>query len=327
YLGLSPTYLNGRDRRDDGDAAHRCNIRYFTPEQKKLCIKDDDILQVIARGARKGIQECQYQFRTRRWNCPTKNSTDVFGKVLQIKTRETAFIYAIQAASVMHEVARACAKGELKTCGCDSNIRNQKTDGEFEWGGCSHDINHANLFVSQFVDSTEIKVKAPGQMNLWNNEAGRLAISGEMKLLCKCHGVSGSCSIKVCWRTTDNFRKVGKNLKEKFDGASHVKYSKKKQKFKPRNKFQKLPDKTDLVYIKESPDYCTPNHKTDSLGTKGRLCNSTSQGLDGCQLMCCGRGYYTTVKQVEEDCDCKFIWCCEVKCQRCKYKIQQNFCN
>lgn len=36
------------------------------------------------------------------------------------------------------------------------------------------------------------------------------------------------------------------------------------------------------------------------LGTKGRLCNATSYDMDGCKLLCCGRGYQTVIQEVEE---------------------------
>nr|CAD7435818.1 unnamed protein product [Timema monikensis] len=63
------------------------------------------------------------------------------------------------------------------------------------------------------------------------------------------------------------------------------------------------------------------------LGTRGRLCNRTSLGLDGCRLLCCGRGYQTRVRDVEEKCRCRFVWCCNVVCERCRYKKEEHICN
>uniref|UniRef100_T1IPG9 Protein Wnt n=1 Tax=Strigamia maritima TaxID=126957 RepID=T1IPG9_STRMM len=54
----------------------------------------------------------------------------------------------------------------------------------------------------------------------------------------------------------------------------------------------KPPTKEDFVYLEGSPDYCEPNKKTGSMGTHGRICNHTSPGVEGCDLLCCGRGYH-----------------------------------
>lgn len=42
---------------------------------------------------------------------------------------------------------------------------------------------------------------------------------------CKCHGMSGSCSVKTCWMRLPTFRVVGDSLKDRFDGASRVQVS------------------------------------------------------------------------------------------------------
>lgn len=47
-------------------------------------------------------------------------------------------------------------------------------------------------------------------------------VQSEMRQECKCHGMSGSCTVKTCWMRLPNFRLVGDNLKDRFDGASHV---------------------------------------------------------------------------------------------------------
>lgn len=43
-----------------------------------------------------------------------------------------------------------------------------------------------------------------------------------MRQECKCHGMSGSCTVKTCWMRLPVFRLVGDNLKDRFDGASRV---------------------------------------------------------------------------------------------------------
>lgn len=43
-----------------------------------------------------------------------------------------------------------------------------------------------------------------------------------MRQECKCHGMSGSCTVKTCWMRLPLFRLVGDNLKDRFDGASRV---------------------------------------------------------------------------------------------------------
>lgn len=147
-----------------------------------------------------------------------------------------------------------------------------------------------------------------------------------VRVACKCHGVSGSCSLKTCWNQLPGFRETGDRMKDKYDGATEVKFNKRGTKLTRAEKRHNKPSKEDLIYLDESPDYCTSNKKTGSLGTVGRYCNKTSAGMDGCNLMCCGRGYNTYKSTVMERCQCKFHWCCFVQCKTCKKEVNVHTC-
>lgn len=88
----------------------------------------------------------------------------------------------------------------------------------------------------------------------------------------------------------------------------------------------KKPLQRDLVYINHSPTYCDRDEQERIPGTIGRECNKTSTGEDGCKLMCCGRGYDTHEIVRRWRCNCKFHWCCYVKCKKCKERMEVFRC-
>ncbi|XP_053693451.1 protein Wnt-5 [Sabethes cyaneus] len=167
--------------------------------------------------------------------------------------------------------------------------------------------------------------KARALMNLHNNEAGRRAIIKKSRIICKCHGVSGSCSLITCWQQLTSIREIGDFLREKYDEATQVKINK-RGRLQVKDPRYKIPTPLDLVYLDESPDWCRNNRQLKWPGTHGRVCNKTSTGLDGCAILCCGRGYNTKKIVVKERCNCKFQWCCQVKCDICTKHIEEYTC-
>lgn len=88
-----------------------------------------------------------------------------------------------------------------------------------------------------------------------------------------------------------------------------------------------MPKRLELVDLEASPNYCDRDLGVGSLGTVGRPCNRTARGgLDGCDLLCCGRGYNTHQLNKQWQCRCKFKWCCEVQCDICHERIEQYTC-
>lgn len=257
---------------------------------------------------------------------------------------------------------------------------------DWEWGGCSDNIGYGFRFSREFVDTGERGRSLREKMNLHNNEAGRAHVVSEMRQECKCHGMSGSCTVRTCWMRLPSLRVVSDNLKDRFDGASRVLVSNAGSantgnrvskahlsnvasrglagglagrgsredrganarpnmppsaphrggngprrnrysfKLKPYNPEHKPPGPKDLVYLEQSPDFCNRHPRLGIQGTHGRQCNDTSIGVDGCDLMCCGRGYRTEELHVVERCACTFHWCCEVKCKLCKVKKIVHTC-
>ena len=153
------------------------SLTFLTVDQRVFCSQNPKIFSIIHRSLRLAIDECQYQFRHSRWNCSIFDE----GKLVLRKTSETAFISALTSASIMHHIAKACAKGELSNeCGCAktpqrsaTTTTTNKTHEGFEWGGCSDDLKFGRKISSTFVDRSEERRKIGRFVTQHNNEAGR----------------------------------------------------------------------------------------------------------------------------------------------------------
>ncbi|RWS27451.1 protein Wnt-4-like protein, partial [Leptotrombidium deliense] len=205
---------------------HCEQIRGLNKKQIQICKKNLELMDSVRHGAEMAVKECQNQFKNLRWNCSALNDILVYGKVLNEGTREAAFVHAITSAGVSHAVTRACSSGQLLKCGCDRTTYGPAVG--FQW---ADNVNFGTAFAKTFVDAKDLKAarskkpsfnSARALVNLHNNEAGRKSISRHMRIDCKCHGVSGSCELKTCWRALPSFRYVGHALKTKFDSATEV---------------------------------------------------------------------------------------------------------
>uniref|UniRef100_A0A8C5JI24 Protein Wnt n=1 Tax=Junco hyemalis TaxID=40217 RepID=A0A8C5JI24_JUNHY len=295
-------------------------------------------MPAVREGARLGLQECRSQFRHERWDCRSPPAarrgtagTAGTGQQLSSGTKETAFVSAVTAAGLVHSVTRSCSAGNVTECSCDVTLRHGGSASEgWHWGGCSDDIHYGMAFSRTFLDAP--LRNATGRsglvaMDLHNNEAGRQAVAKLMSVDCRCHGVSGSCAVKTCWKTMSSFEKIGRFLKEKYENSIQISDRLKKKLRRKERSQRKIPiGKEDLLYVNKSPNYCVEDQKLGIPGTQGRECNRTSQGPEGCNLLCCGRGYNTHVVRHVERCECKFVWCCYVRCRRCETMTDVHTC-
>ena len=149
-----------------------------------------------------------------------------------------------------------------------------------------------------------------------------------MKLWCRCHGVSGSCTMKVCSHQTPPLAKTGTILMEKFHAITQVagKQVGARRTLLPTWAAVKKIAPDDLVYLYPSHDYCEPNPRLNIPGTKGRKCKKDSLQTDGCGHLCCQRGYTTKTEETRVNCHCKFKWCCKVVCKKCTRRKTVHIC-
>jgi len=158
---------------------------------------------------------------------------------------------------------------------------------------------------------------------------------------CKCHGVSGSCTMKTCWHSLPHFREVGKALMRKYRKARSVqaagattavsggnpqrasgKRSSRRLRLRLRSARSAAtgsaddeePKITELVYLEQSPNYCDRDFGTGSLGTYGRSCNRTSEGELKITIEDCYFFFFYLTKSIKQRyniliLDCNLSYC------------------
>jgi len=159
-----------------------------------------------------------------------------------------------------------------------------------------------------------------------------------MGKICKCHGISGSCTTKTCWQRIAEFQTIGGHLKTAYRKAFKID-SNTDRNGNSLGRIRKgiadsntMPAKSSLstmpgsrlAYAEESPDYCKST-SLGSNGTFGRHC-SRRRGDDvspeerkSCRKICrqCGFRVKRQRRRVLNACNCRFKWCCEVQCDSC----------
>ncbi|KAG2455314.1 WNT8 protein, partial [Polypterus senegalus] len=250
-------------------------------------------------GAQLGVEECKYQFAWDRWNCPES--------ALQLST---------------HNGLRSGGKGWI-------------------WGGCSDNAEFGQRVSKQYVDALETGQDSRAAMNLHNNEAGRMAVKATMRRSCKCHGVSGSCNIQTCWLQLSDFREIGNYLKVKHGQAQKLELDKRRMRAgNSADNRGAIADafstigRTELIYLEDSPDYCVKNTSLGLHGTEGRECLQSGKNLSqwekrSCKRLCheCGLKVEERKTEIVSSCNCKFHWCCTVKCEQCTQVVTKHFCS
>ncbi|XP_055331362.1 protein Wnt-11b-2-like [Paramacrobiotus metropolitanus] len=318
-------------------------FRALDKGQKYYCKRYFETMPYIVSSAKDTSTACQRQFFYQRWNCSSVEKAPNYRNDLKLGTREQAYLSALSAATVVHTIAKACAAGFLQNCNCGP-MPNEPPATDFKWGGCGDDVSYGMKVGRFFTDipynqNFQLSRSSKQLKQLWkknrltraalslhNQHTGRRMVADSLTRHCKCHGVSGSCQIRTCWKSLPPMKEISHRLFRNYKRAVEVRYQSNSASFEPLFPLISAPTSDTLLYTAKSPDYCNADDRFGSMGTKNRLCNATSSGPESCKTMCCGRGHYSYMMHVPVTCNCKYIWCCRVECNTCQQWVHVTRC-
>lgn len=211
---------------------------------------------------------------------------------------------------------------------------------KFSWAGCDEIVKFGFKVAKIYLDSQDnLQGDASRLINAHNYEAGRQAVRKTMRRKCKCHGTSGTCQVNTCWTVVPDMSEVGDHLKRQYRVAAKVgAISAKETDAASLTKELSAISPDKLVFADASPDYCYENKQLGINGTLGRYCSRTKHRSDGsevsrserdsCDRLCTKCGYKIKRERinVERQCDCRFVYCCTVECQRCPHVEETYKC-
>lgn len=190
------------------------------------------------------------------------------------------------------------------------------------WGGCGDNVKFGLKFSRRFLKAGKRRGKdIRAKLDQHNIRLGRKVVKSKVRTTCKCHGISGSCTTRTCWRELSPFHLIGRTLKQKYENSFKVVTYANQATGQSQlveglltaageNSDSLPPKRNVMVHLEDSPNFCGPS--LYSPGTSGRAC-----AQDNCDVMCCGRGYNVKTTLVKRTCQCQVIWCCYVKCKQC----------
>uniref|UniRef100_A0A1I7TDI0 Protein Wnt n=1 Tax=Caenorhabditis tropicalis TaxID=1561998 RepID=A0A1I7TDI0_9PELO len=299
----------------------------LNPNQQAICAENPFSIPFVARGVREAIRECENKFKFERWNCSSRDEVtetrhgkfqDILGKTLRSANKEAAFLSAIMAASIVHSITKGCNTGNLTECGCDSKPGMQRYQADsdsamsrdqFSWGGCSDNVPYGVRYARRFLDEWETQQfeESKNVANLvrkHNYFVGREAIAQNIRRQCRCHGVSGSCEFKTCWLQMQKFSQVSDLLKKRYDHFA-----------------------VQVELEDEFWEHLEENAFIIRTAQKVVICFAVDVDITQDWRYFSFRRHVSFKFQIRQtQCECKFVWCCEVKCKTCTEEVAVHTC-
>ncbi|CAG5113632.1 Oidioi.mRNA.OKI2018_I69.chr2.g7722.t1.cds [Oikopleura dioica] len=276
-----------------------CAYSGLTSQQANLCRRNKFIAPAIKNAAQIATSACFDSMSDTLWGCNGIKTLPKEQPELEHPTQESAYLHALATGHLKNSLEKFCKMGSAD---CEKF--------------------NAEQFALEFTDVAAFK-KKHFLFGLHNNKIGRHAAESAKNVVCKCHGPSGSCAQKTCWKATTNEAKMNKIIKDKYESAARI--HQRQLEILPQAVFSSLINDR-LIFGKKSPNFCEV--------TRGRVCDATkSYGPGSCDELCCGRGSIEKISiETEEVCTMEFVkvdgfsWPVGVSCKDMFYQKTTNTC-
>lgn len=326
-----------------------CQKKYgFTGKQIRFCKQHFKWMKLVQDTTRETKDECQEEFKDRKWNCRTVNKAPHYEDDISKDTKESGFLYALSSAALALSVSRGCMQGNIPDCRC--NLRNKPLTFPSEVIdkqnlsyidqrlGCKGIMKVGHDFSKLFVNlGFRRRSKTRQQMTQsivrkHNVAVGLKAISGGEEISCVCNGATAGCVVKYCYRRLIQLQEVSERLFRKYNKAVEATYGSNIRAVDPARNNDISPTayytskdvRNSILFGSTGPDHCQYGQ------TSRRRCEidiNKPNAPNNCNRLCCGRGYKEEVIETVSSCKCEFVYCCSVKCQTCRSTKTIYMCN
>lgn len=226
-------------------------------------------------------------------------------------------LYAFLVAGATQKLAQFCQEGKISNDECQcSQAGQRKVNETLIFDKCGENVDWAQRYIEAFTKSPyqDLPVNDTGALiDIHNIEVGKKAMSKTYQF-CKCHGISGTCSVQTCYEKLPDISEVSESLYFKYGGAVKVVQSDGELKRdRTINANADEIENTDLAYYDNTPDLCKNATEEGVQGTAHRECLLDQGAVGSCESLCCGNGHYA-VTETKIEKDCAFHYCCEFRC-------------
>eukprot|EP00111_Clytia_hemisphaerica_P001837 TCONS_00005153-protein len=309
----------------------------FSKRQRNICKRNLGYMQFLAKSIPSIKHECRVAFTHEQWNCDVILNSPNFDRSIDAATKESAAVQALAAAKILHTTINDCGlKGMCKKCADREEVipaDRPRSAGEekleviiHQSGACEEMFPQPMNFIKRFLKVGRKKMAeykqswpekyAQENINFHNKQAGLEVAYETRSPRCYCPGIFPVCYTKICYTAMDHFYKVGRKIREMYYKARKVRITDDGN-FVPVHEPNRPIEKKELIYAEEF-NVCDTKE-----GLKDRPCSIDEDMFKitrypYCKDMCCGKNQYKSrPSKLIWECNCKFKWCCEVKCQTC----------